>query len=161
MPVSLSAQAISDTGPGKFERSSGGALQSGFGAELRLSIPLGGGKEARPGTMLPRFELNAGPTLLFGDSLNGRAAGQQLRAQGGLMSLRLTPSHSTKLQLAGQNVAATYGPLAADEEREERKGSLGSDIAWVALVAGGVMATLIGVYAISCGPSENDSCGSA
>lgn len=157
-PVSLSAQAITERGPGKFELSRSGGTQNGFGAELRLSVPLGGDSTAKPGSTLPRVELNAGPSMLFSDNVNGRAGGQLMRAQGGLVSLRLTPGHSTRLSIAGQNISSTYGPLAADEEREEEKGGLGSDIAWVALVAGGVMVVLIGAVVLHCNAQEGGSC---
>lgn len=156
-PVSLSAQMITERGPGKFETARGGAVQQGLGAELRFTVPLGGDGSAPAGARLPRIEFNAGPTLLFGgDTVQPRSV------QGGLMNLRLTPGHSSQLRLAGQNVTTTYGPLAADDEREESKkgGGIGSDIAWVALVAGGVMVTLIGVYALSCGSGDDSLCGS-
>ena len=93
------------------------------------------------------------------DAVNGVRRGAASFAD-----IELKPGYQTSVHLAGRPVIVDLTSLGAAEKGEDSEDgdrqNTGDKIAWVAAVAGGVMLALVGIYAASCGPGEDSSCGS-
>lgn len=148
--LSSSAQAAQDTGL-VLHNTGIGQIQTGVGAMTSVKIKLGSEREVDRSEKV-KLNLSAGPIMAVPDatSLDGVR-----RGEASLIGFELNPGYSTSVNFAGKPVAIHYTKLGAaendqDEEDDGKQGTV-DKVAWVALVAGGVMLALVGYYVAECG----------
>ena len=128
---------------------------SGFGAQASVVIKFGD-KRTVPVSEKVAFGIAASPVVSLRD---GRSPGRVRDHISPTLGLTLRPGYSTTLDMAGQPLLTEYTRMGAAEESKKsdesdqsdgkKKQDTGDKIAWVALVAGGVMVALIGAAAIA------------
>lgn len=149
--VAVPSQAATDMGLTLQNAPLSTSRSSGIGAQAAVTIRLGDRRTARASEKVT-LGVQAGPVTLL---QNRSTIGGQRRIMGNALSFSLKPSYATTLAIAGQPVATTLTRLGAaeneDDEKSEKKQGTGDKVAWVAVVAGGVMAGLVAAFAIHCG----------
>jgi hypothetical protein len=149
---SVPAQAANDIGLTLHQNSQGAANIGGVGAQASLRIRLGETRTSEASDKLV-LALHAGPIVSVQDRRSG-AATRQITTN--LASLNFRPGYSFSANLVGKPVATHLTRLGAaegegqDAEKPSKKQSTGNKAAWVALVAGGVMLIVVGVYVTTC-----------
>jgi hypothetical protein len=149
---SVPAQAANDMGLTLHQNSQGAATKGGIGAQASLRIRLGETRTSKASDKLV-LGLRAGPIISVQDRRSG-AATHQITSD--LASLNFRPGYSFSANLVGKPVATHLTRLGAaededqDAEKPRKKQSTGDKAAWVALVAGGVMLLVVGVYVTTC-----------
>lgn len=136
-----------------------GQRNTGVGATIGLRIKLGSDRIVKRSERL-RLGIAAGPVMVLPDPA---APNRVRRSQASFVGFELKPGYSTTLNFAGTSIATDYTRLGAAEKEKSgggEKQSTGDKIGWVAAVAGGVVVALIVGYVASCGPGEDNSCGS-
>ena len=151
--------AASDTGL-QLHDTGIGHRNTGLGVSASIRINLGPGRIVRKSERV-KLGIAAGPVFVIpdADAVNGVKRGAASFAD-----IELKPGYQTSVHLAGRPVIVDLTSLGAAEKGEDSEDgdrqNTGDKIAWVAAVAGGVMLALVGIYAASCGPGEDSSCGS-
>jgi hypothetical protein len=156
---SMPLQAATDAGL-TLHNMNVGQRGSGVGTAVNLKLKLGSERIVRGSERL-KLGIAAGPTLTMPNASSHHGI---MRRQPTLVGIEFQPGYAASLNFGGKPVMTSYTHLGATENekdgKDEGKQGTGDKVAWVALVGGGVMLALIGVYALSCGNGEDSSCGS-
>ena len=146
---SIPTHAATDMGLTLQKRPADASLSGAVAAQASVIVRFGDSRVMRDSEKVT-LGIHAGPVLNVRDrSFNN----DRRRMVGNMVSLNLNPGYATSLSIGGQPVATGYtrlGAVEADQEgKPTKKQGTGDKIAWVALVAGGVMVVLIGAVAIA------------
>ena len=149
------ACAAQDSGLRLHNLSGGATSVSGFGVQSTLTIRLGNQAVVKESERV-RLNAHAGPMLTRGND--------QRREIGRVVGLAWSPTYGPSMQFAGQDILAYKTQLGAadgeqgDSDKPKKKQGTGSKIAWVAVVAGGVMLSLIGAFVVHCTSNNGNNC---
>lgn len=137
-----------------------GQRNTGVGATVGIRIQLGSSRVVKQQDRV-KLGIAAGPVMVLPDP---EAPNGVRRSQASFVGFDMRPGYSTSLNFAGQSIVTNYTRAGAAEKGEDDQGNdkqtTGDKIGWIAAVAGGVMVALIVGYVASCGPGEDNSCGS-
>jgi hypothetical protein len=144
------AQAAQDAGL-SIQNYRSGALQSGVGAQLGMTLKLDSRRVVRDSERV-QIGFAAGPVMMVPDAKTGNIR----RGISNMAGFSLRPGYSAKLTLAGQPVVTRYTVLGAAEEakdeasKPEKKNRKGpSTVGWIAIGVGVVAVTTLAVGAIA------------
>lgn len=143
LAASNPAHAAQDSGL-SFGSGQSSLASRGFGARASVTVRFGDRRTVRASEKMV-LSIAAGPVLGL---RGGQSSLREREHISPVFGLNIRPGHAASLNLAGQPLATRYTRLGAAEE--DKKQDTGDKIAWVALVAGGVMVALVGYVVIRC-----------
>ena len=141
------AMAAQDLGLTLHDNGPQARQSGGIGVKSTLTIKLGHNRVVAPSERIT-LSAHAGPSVVLGN-FRGLETGR-------IAALTWSPAYRASFKLAGQDLYTYKTRLGAAEDEQndgnkpEKKQGAGDKLAWVAVVAGGVMLALIGAFVIQC-----------
>lgn len=153
--IASPVQAAADTGLTFHDQGQRGPQFGGFGTQATMTIKLGSNSVVSPSERL-MLSAHAGPSVAR-SNFRGVETGR-------IAALTWSPAYRASFKLAGQDLYTYKTRLGAAEDEQndgnkpEKKQGAGDKLAWVAVVAGGVMLALIGAFVVHCTSNNGNNC---